>query len=327
MRRWKDLDEWSIDLVDRAGSTIPVAAEGNRTEHPMTDPKPALQPAPNADSKPLPTLVLLHGLFSSPMEFSLLTRILQSRGVAYECLEVPGYTNPGKHYGPTWRHWLDAAGAALDAKYGPDQPIVIGGVCVGGALAAALAAGSRRQRIVGVAMLAPTFAYDSWAIGGVQRYRRLAYALGFDRWLKVREKEPFGLKNLKTRGWIQQELAERKDSAVGPAALPLRGIRETERLYAHVQKLLATIEAPILVLHAREDEVATLASVERVLATLAPGKAELVVLEHSYHMITLDNDRQRVAHELADFVGAEKFVRAAVPAPAKSKSKRTATAR
>ena len=281
---------------------------------PQRDPKPDAKTA----VKELPTLVLIHGLFSSPMEFSLLSRVLQSRGVAFDCLEVPGYTAADASHGPTWRHWLEAAGQALDNRYGPEQQIVVGGVCVGGALAAALASSPRRQRIVGVAMLAPTFAYDSWAIGRVQRYRRLAYALGFDRWLKVREKEPFGVKNPKTRGWIQQELAERKSSAAGPAALPLRGIRETERLYAHVRTLLATLEAPLLVLHAREDEIATLASVERVLATVAPGKARLVVLEHSYHMITLDNDRQRVAHELADFVGAEKLLRAAAPTPARS---------
>jgi carboxylesterase len=296
---------------------------GNRNEHPMS--VPISESTTGNTTSALPTLILIHGLFSSPLEFSLLSRILQSRGVSFDCLEVAGYTNPGERYGPTWQHWLAAAGAALDAKYGPDQPIVLGGVCVGGAIAAALAAQPRRQSIVGVAMLAPTFAYDSWAIGGIQRYRRLAYALGFDRWLKVREKEPFGIKNEKTRTWIQQELANNKSSAVGPAALPLRGIRETERLYAHVKTLLAGISAPLLVLHALEDEIATLASVERVLATTQPAKVKLVVLEHSYHMITLDNDRQRVAHELADFVGAEKLLRPAPPTSAKSR--RTATAR
>ena len=260
---------------------------------------------------PLPTLVLIHGLFSTPLEFSLQSRILEARGVPFDYLEVPGYTGPAGGDPIDWHEWVRAAGVALDAKYGVGQPIVLGGLCVGSAIAAALATGPRQQRVMGLAMLSPTFAFDGWSIGRWQRCRGLAYALRFDRWLTVREKEPFGIKNAKTRAWIQQELTERRASAVGPASLPLRGIREAERLYAFVASRIAAIDVPTLILHSREDEIATIASVERVMADARPGNVKLVTLEHSFHMITLDNDRQRVAHEIADFVGADKLVRAA----------------
>lgn len=268
--------------------------------------------------QPLPTLVLIHGLFSSPLEFALASQVLRSRGVRFDCLEIPGYTLADRTRPSSWRDWVAAASAALDARFGPDEPIVLGGLCDGGAVAAALAAEARPQRVCGVAMLSPTFDYDGWSLSPWRHLRRLGYALGLARWITIREREPFGIKNPKIRKWVVREFEVGDVSAIGPSRLPLWGLRESERLHAHVRPLLRALSMPLLVLHAREDEITSLASVECWTAAL--GKAvRLIVLEHSYHMITIDNDRQRVAHELADFVGAPKNARTTRPAAPASK--------
>lgn len=261
------------------------------------------------DTKPLPTLVLIHGLFSSPLEFALMSQILRTRGVPFDFLEIPGYTLADRRRRSSWRAWLHAAGAALDARYGPGEPIVLGGLCVGSALATALAAEERQQRVCGVAMLSPTFDYDGWSLSRWRHLRRLGYALGLARWITIREREPFGIKNPKIRKWVVREFEQCEMSSIGPSRLPLWGLRESERLNAHVRPLLRALVPPLLVLHAREDEITSLSSVERWMGGL-DNAARLVVIEHSYHMITIDNDRQRVAHELADFVGAPKTARA-----------------
>jgi len=264
------------------------------------------------DQPSLPTLVLIHGLFSSPLEFALTSQILRSRGVRFDCLEIPGYTLADRRRPSSWRNWLHAARAALDARYGPEEPIVLGGLCVGGALAAALAASlaaeGRQQRVCGVIMLSPTFDYDGWSLTRWRHLRRLGYALGLARWITIREREPFGIKNPKIRKWVMREFEASDVSSIGPSRLPLWGLRESERLHAHVRPLLRALSVPLMVLHAREDEITSLSSVERWTAALG-NAARLIVLEHSYHMITIDNDRQRVAHELADFVGAPKNAR------------------
>lgn len=265
-------------------------------------------------SAPLPTLVLLHGLFSSPLEFALMSQTLRSRGVLFDCLEIPGYTLADRSRPSSWRDWLRAASAALDVRYGPEEPIVLGGLCVGSALAIALAAEARQQRVCGVAMLSPSFDFDGWSLSRWRHLRRLGYALGLSRWITIREREPFGIKNPKIRKWVVREFEDGDVSSIGPSRLPLWGLRESERLNAHVRPLLHALRMPLMVLHAREDEITSLSSVARWIAGL--GKTvQLVVLEHSYHMITIDNDRQRVAHELADFVGAPKTERA-TPKPA-----------
>ena len=59
------------------------------------------------------------------------------------------------------------------------------------------------------------------------------------------------------------------------------------------------VQRPTLVLHAREDEICRLASVRAVTAQAPHALLELAVLEDSYHMISVDNDRLEVAQRLA----------------------------
>jgi carboxylesterase len=250
----------------------------------------------------LPSLVLIHDLMSSPLEFGLMTQILGARGVRYHFLEIPGYTHGVERPALAWRQWLTAAAARLDERYAAGEPIVLAGLGTGAALAAALALESRRQDVRGLALLSPAFPAQSTARAPTHA---IAASLGLDRWVAIRRSDPFGIKNPKTRKWVAREIEESGMSSAGPATLPLRAVRESERLHEHVQAELLRLTAPLLVLHAREDADASLAAVSALVEQLS-GSARLIPLEHSYHMITLDNDRQRVAHELADFLGAPK---------------------
>ena len=55
-------------------------------------------------------------------------------------------------------------------------------------------------------------------------------------------------------------------------------------------------------IHAREDEITRLESVQRLFDALPACDKELAMLENSYHMVTIDNDRQEVASLLGRFV-------------------------
>jgi carboxylesterase len=65
---------------------------------------------------------------------------------------------------------------------------------------------------------------------------------------------------------------------------------------------LAELDCPLLVIHAREDEITRLTSVQALFAALPQQDKELAVLENSYHMVTIDNDRHEVAALLERFV-------------------------
>ena len=73
-------------------------------------------------------------------------------------------------------------------------------------------------------------------------------------------------------------------------------------MMAAVRSRLKDLDCPLLVIHTREDEITRLESVQRLFDALPVRDKEIAVLEDSYHMVTIDNDRQEVASLLAQFV-------------------------
>jgi carboxylesterase len=246
-------------------------------------------------------LVLLHGLLSTPREFFLISGALRCRGIRHEALAIPGYTGAGRTGGRTcWHAWIEAALIAIDAATAPDEPLILGGLCTGGLLAARLAL-RLGSRVRGLAMLSPTFSYDGWGLSKWRHWRHLAYLLGADRFIRIPEREPYGIKNPRIRRWIALEMRARSDSAAGPSHLPLWALKENEMLISVVRSQAGLLDCPLLVVHAREDEITRLGSVEGFFASVNAADKRLVVLEDSYHIITFDNERQRVADELSNF--------------------------
>src|SRR5215467_3433237 len=173
-----------------------------------------------------PRLVLLHGLLSTPREFFLISNALRCRGIRHDALAIPGYTEAGRTGRRTcWHAWIEAALLAINKAAAPDEPLVLGGLCTGGLLAARLAL-RLGSRVRGLAMLSPTFSYDGWGLSKWRHWRHLAYLLGIDRFIRVPEREPFGIKNPRIRRWIALEMRARSDSAAGPAHLPLWALKE-----------------------------------------------------------------------------------------------------
>jgi carboxylesterase len=258
-----------------------------------------------------PPLVLLHGLHSSAREFGLISLPLRNRGVELIMPMVPGYSD-GARVGAraSWQEWVDAAATAIAQLVPAQRPVVVGGLCVGGLIAATLAL-QARLAVAGLVLMSPTFEFDGWAQSRWRHLRGLGYALGLDRWIRLREREPYGVKDERIRAWVRREMHERRSSAAGPSTLPLWAIREVDRLKNHVRAGLGRLRARTLVLHARDDEVCTLSSVQRWMRDMQACDSELVVLNDSYHMITIDRERQFVGAQLQAFTRA--CVRATQP--------------
>ena len=62
------------------------------------------------------------------------------------------------------------------------------------------------------------------------------------------------------------------------------------------------LDCPIMVIHARDDEITHLSGVHAFFDALTVPEKRFVVLENSYHIVTMDNDHAQVAEELAAFV-------------------------
>lgn len=249
-----------------------------------------------ARPKPVP-VVLIHGLLSTPREFGLISLPLRAAGVNLITPHVVGYTEANRGAPKHWQAWVDAATSAIEEAVPKGEPFVLGGLCTGGLIAASAALQSCWP-LRGLVLMSPTFAFDGWGQSKLWRWRRLAYGLHLTRFIATRERSPFGIKNEKLRLWVERDMARRATSAAGPSRLPLWAVRETERIASHVRSRIDTLPARKVVLHAREDEVCRLSVVERAFQAMSGDDNQLSILDNSFHMITLDNDRKRVADEL-----------------------------
>lgn len=225
---------------------------------------------------------------------------LRNRGINLITPDISGYTQATGIRNPDWQTWQQTALDFIASAGDPNEPIILGGLCMGGVLAAAAALRTRRK-IAGLILLSPTFDYDGWGLSPITHLRHFGYWTGIDRFFNVHEREPYGVKNPKVRQWVKREMIERASAALGPARIPLRALREGERMMKYVRQQLSTLNCPLLIIHAKEDEITTLGSVEKLFTSLGQPDKTLIVVENSYHMITIDNDRHAVAQAIENF--------------------------
>ena len=85
-------------------------------------------------------------------------------------------------------------------------------------------------------------------------------------------------------------------------AMPLGGILELLALQHVVRGELERVRQPALLLHGRGDHSAPVANLVRLRQRLGSRTVEAHVLERSWHVVTLDYDRDAVARLAADFL-------------------------
>jgi carboxylesterase len=119
------------------------------------------------------------------------------------------------------------------------------------------------------------------------------------------------------RGWIENQLAHGELSSAGAARIPASRLREADRLIRHVKRRLPHVATPMLLIHAREDDVASLANPRYVSSRVASTVVRQTVLDDTYHMITLDNARDVAALHTIQFFEAIEAARLATAPPSR----------
>ena len=109
-------------------------------------------------------------------------------------------------------------------------------------------------------------------------------------------------------------MAEKTTSIAGASSLPMTAVYQAKKLIRHVKKAMPSVTAPALVIHAREDDVASARSAEFVLENIGSDDVDFILLHDSYHMVTLDNEKDLVASETIRFFRDRIQTRAAASA-------------
>lgn len=266
-------------------------------------------PAPSVDLKGGTHGVLLfHGLCSSPLELVFIARGLHRAGYTVRVPSMPGYTY---RHGKTLQagDWVEAAVAELESMRAVCDTISVGGLCLGGVLAMRVAS-LRSDKLQSLLCLSPSLHYDGWGNPWHTPLLPLARYVPFAGRIRISEREPFGLKDERMRGWVAKQMRAAGESDAGAASLQVADILQARELIASARRALPYVQCPTLVVHAQEDENATPRSAMEVIQGVSSTTTRLVLLKNSYHMISIDQEKDTVLREMRQFL-ADVPVRAA----------------
>ncbi|MGC0151743.1 acyl-CoA-binding protein [Chromobacterium vaccinii] len=254
-----------------------------------------------------PGILLIHGLGGTQYDLGSMHKRLKNAGFATHSLTLPGHGGrPEDLNGVRMEDWLEAVRAKYREVAAQHEVLHLMGMCMGALLAVETAKRERHDkgRLI---VLAPPVYIDGWATPWYRGLRPLLYRIpGLPERMKVEEEEPYGIKNEQLRAIVKAKFKRGENFHYG--WVPLACIREVDRLRAAVMRGLERIACPTLVVHARQDELTSLRSahylVERIGHGKRAGQARMVVLEDSYHMVCVDNDREIVGKNVLEFLEA-----------------------
>lgn len=246
-------------------------------------------------------IVLFHGICSTPLEFSSLRHYLTENGFKVVTPTLKGYSH-GEGPSSNWENWLsDAVNIVKNEQINnPKAKISIGGISMGSIIAMGVA--QHLDHIYSLVLLSAILKPDGWAIPWYRSLIPIGVLLGLGDKIKYPEQEPFGVKNPQMRALIKRGLKTKKISEAGGDAMSVQHLYEGSKLCKHITKHLSEITANTLIIQAIDDEIGTVKNTETILAGISSKNVRVIYLGNSYHMITVDNERETVNFEIGHFL-------------------------
>ena len=227
-------------------------------------------------------ILLIHGFTGSPKEMRTMGEFLAAQGHTILGIRLPGHaTQPTDLLRTGWVDWLHAVEDGYGLLKSAGRKVFIMGLSMGGILT--LIAASRLEVAGTVAMSTPYNLPDD---------PRLPYIKFFAPFVRNISKGP--------SDW--QDLSMAQDHVDYPA-YPTRAVIELCDLLDAMRQSLPKVTAPVLLVHSRKDGGVPPENMQRIYDQLGSKDKSMFWLENSGHVVTRDQERQRV------FEAAEAFVK------------------
>ncbi|HTR60773.1 MAG TPA: alpha/beta fold hydrolase [Candidatus Binataceae bacterium] len=236
--------------------------------------------------------LLIHGLSGTPYEMRWLGEQLAARGVRVRGVKLTGHAGIPEELGlSTYDNWYESVVQAFEELRQYGDPNVIVGLSAGAVLGARLAI-DQRESIAGIAMLAPAFFLPWRATLGIRIVQRLGSLIH----------------HLYLYNDVGSDIHDAAARRVHPTMrlFPLSGPLNLLELSKIVRRRLDRITQPALAIYSRQDHTCPIGrNMSFVTRHLGSAERRDVILDDSYHVITVDSEKQVVAAEVSAFV--EKF--------------------
>ncbi|HEY7957669.1 MAG TPA: alpha/beta fold hydrolase [Polyangia bacterium] len=231
-------------------------------------------------------VVLVHGFTGTPFEMRLLGEHLASSGFQVVGPQLAGHVGTTGDLARTrWPDWLDSVERAFDALSARCDEVAVCGLSLGGILTLELA--RLRPEVKAIAALAPAL----WLYPAAMRFDRMMQRLPrSSRW---------AMPKLAGSDIFDPEMRRLNKVAQGRAGMPLAALHSLIELGRELTPRLSEITQPALLIHSRRDHTVPPACSERIAVSLGSKVVKRLELERSFHVITLDVEREQVFRAVA----------------------------
>jgi carboxylesterase len=214
--------------------------------------------------------VLVHGLTSTPESLRGWAEAFQRHGIDTRLVLLPGHgTQPEDLLDVQWEHWYAAVVTAVNEMRRACDRVYVLGQSLGGSLALRAAA---HAEVDGVIALAAIAYMKDWRLWFLPVLRPLL------RW----------------RQSPDNDIARDVVDTGSYDRMPLHSIEQLLELAGLVRRDLPDIKVPALLVQSEEDHVAPPGNLDFIHDRIGSQDKERIRLRNSYHVISLDHDRQMV---------------------------------
>jgi carboxylesterase len=228
-------------------------------------------------------VLLLHGFGDTPQTLRLLAKHLRSAGYDVRAPVLPGHGRSVEAFMKSGRReWIECARTELAAMRSSHTQVSVGGLSMGGALAAIVAA--ENPDLSSVVLISPYL--------DMPLPHRIACSM---YWLWGREPK----RSTSPRSILNPE--ERAKN-LGYGVYTSRLLYELSRLASEARRTLERITVPTLIIQSRADPRIAPRVAEEALRRLGTSEKRLVWSEGGGHIITVDYGRERVFEETAAWI-------------------------
>jgi carboxylesterase len=229
-------------------------------------------------------ILLVHGFTSSPYEMRGIATYLAERGITAGAPLLAGHGTAHEDLvGKTWQDWYASVLNALDVMRSRCDRVYLAGLSLGGALTLYTAA-QRGSDLAGiVAMSAPI--YIPTGVGSLLR--------------GIKSQMPYLSKPYR-------DIADpdAHDQHVSYLRSPVDATASLIEFLGQVRLSLPRIHVPALVIYARHDHVVPSISSHHIYSRLGSHDKRMLALHRSFHIVTVDYDRDAVYRAVYDFIAA-----------------------
>lgn len=226
--------------------------------------------------------LFLHGFTATPFEGKYLCDyIYEELNWTISAPLLPGHgTEPKDLIGISWKNWLDCVKNEHGQLHKRCKKIVVCGQSMGGTLALLLAS---QLPVDAVITLAGAVLLKDWRLIILPIAKHLITY------------------NKKSKG---PDIWDKSLKPLIPtySMYPLMAVEEFVKLLNFTKGNLWQIQAPALLFHSRKDRTIHFSNLEYIYQHISSKIKEMVVLEKSYHLISLDMEREEVYKKIRSFL-------------------------